>query len=101
MNTKPSGGARRSMQRIYLNEYNIMHDNATYLPLVSGYLHAYARKIPAIRDGYEFAPYLFKTDLPEVILAKIVKPDVTITFHKIKRGLVINKNQIGKKFIEI
>ena len=35
-----------------------------------------------------------------IILDKIVKPDVTITFHKIKRGLAINKNQIGKLVVE-
>ena len=35
-----------------------------------------------------------------IILDKIVKPDVTITFHKIKRGLEINKNQIGKLIVE-
>lgn len=66
----------RSKRRIYMNEYNLVHDNAAYLPLVSGSLHAYAREIPAIRDGYEFAPYLFMADFPENILAKYDAPDV-------------------------
>ena len=63
-------------QRVYLNEYNLVHDNAAYLPLVSGCLHAYSREIPAVLAGYEFAPYLFKADLPKNLLAKIDRPDV-------------------------
>ena len=34
-----------------------------------------------------------------IILDKIVKPDVTITFHKIKKGLLVNKSQIGKLIV--
>ena len=71
-----SGTGTQSKLRVYLNEYNLVHDNAAYLPLVSGTLHAYAREIPAIRDGYEFAPYLFSPDLPDNIMAKIEKPDI-------------------------
>ena len=63
-------------RRIYLNEYNLVHDNGAYLPLVSGCLHAYAREIREINDGYEFAPYLFKADKPKNIIDEIVKPDV-------------------------
>ncbi|MBT7955612.1 MAG: hypothetical protein HN731_10490, partial [Rhodospirillaceae bacterium] len=76
MDIKSSGTEFRSRPRVYLNEYNLVHDNGAYLPLVSGCLHAYAREIPAIRDGYEFAPYLFKADLPDNILAQIEAPDV-------------------------
>ena len=76
MDIKSSELESRSRARVYLNEYNLVHDNGAYLPLVSGCLHAYAREIPAIREGYEFAPYLFKADLPENILAQIDEPDV-------------------------
>ena len=64
MKNKLSKTNSRSKQRIYMNEYNLVHDNAAYLPLVSGCLHAYAREIPALRDSYEFAPYSFKQDSP-------------------------------------
>ena len=61
---------------VYLNEYNLVHDNSAYLPLVSGCLHAHAITFPAIRDSYEFAPYSFKTDLPDNILLEIEAPEV-------------------------
>jgi radical SAM superfamily enzyme YgiQ (UPF0313 family) len=61
---------------VYLNEYNLVHDNSAYLPLVSGCLHAHALTFPAIRDSYEFAPYSFKTDLPDNILSEIKTPEV-------------------------
>ena len=68
--------ASKPKKRIYFNEYNLVHDNGAYLPLVSGCLHAYACEIPAISEGYEFAPYIFKADSPSIILAKIEAPDV-------------------------
>ena len=43
---------------------------------MSGCLHAYALEIPAISEGYEFAPYIFKADSPSIILSKIEAPDV-------------------------
>ena len=68
--------ASKPKKRIYFNEYNLVHDNGAYLPLVSGCLHAYALEIPSISEGYEFAPYIFKADSPSIILAKIEAPDV-------------------------
>jgi putative methyltransferase len=76
MNSTISKIETRAKQRVYLNEYNLVHDKAAYLPLVSGCLHAYALEIPALRDGYEFAPYSFKQDSPKNILAKIEAPNV-------------------------
>ena len=72
----PSKGDVLSKRRIYLNEYNLVHDNGAYLPLVSGCLHAYALTFPSICDSYDFAPYGFKADLPDNILAKIERPEV-------------------------
>lgn len=46
-------------RRVYFNEFNVLMDNTAYLPLVSGLLRAYAETFPAIKDAYEFMPFLY------------------------------------------
>jgi len=69
-----SGCSRK--KRIYLNEYNVLMDNTTYLPLVSGLLQAYAHKISEIISNYQFMPFIFYRDSVEHILAKYDEPAV-------------------------
>src|SRR4026208_2031086 len=45
--------------KVYFNEFNVLMENAAYLPLVSGTLQAYATSVPKIQESYEFMPFLF------------------------------------------
>lgn len=62
--------------QIYLNEYNVLMDNATYLPLVSGQLQAYAQTNPLIQEKYLFMPFLFIRDNLEQIISQYQNPAV-------------------------
>ena len=64
------------MKRVYYNEFNILMGNTTYLPLVSGLLHAFALSRPTVTEKYEFQPYLFHVDRPESILEQYENPAV-------------------------
>jgi len=50
--------------------------NSTYLPLVSGILHAYANKSEVVRLNYDFMQYNFHIDDPQKILLKYDNPSV-------------------------
>lgn len=63
-------------KEIYFNEYNVLMDNTTYLPLASGQLRAYAETIPTIRENYEFMPFIFIRDDPEKIVSQYNNPSV-------------------------
>jgi len=63
-------------KKVYFNEYNILMDNAVYLPLVSGHLHAFAIKDSVINQNYEFMPYIFYRDYPDKIIEKYENPAV-------------------------
>ena len=39
--------------RVYFNEFNVLMENAVYLPLVSGLLQSYAQTFPQIKDNYK------------------------------------------------
>jgi len=66
-----------SRHRIYFNEFNMLQGGNTYLPLVSGTLHAYAtRTAPALAEQYQFAPYLFHIDKFDKILAQYDDPGI-------------------------
>lgn len=62
--------------QIYLNEYNLLMDKTTYLPLVSGQLQAYAYTKDSIRENYNFMPILFFRDRPEKIVSNYQNPAV-------------------------
>ena len=71
------------MQRktnVYFNEYNVRMGRATYLPLVSGILQAYAETDPRIREHYSFMPFLFSMDRPDTILAAYDEPPGVAAF---------------------
>lgn len=63
-------------KKVYFNEYNILMENAVYLPLVSGHLHAFALTDPVIKESYEFMEYIFYRDYPDKILEKYDNPSV-------------------------
>src|SRR5258708_2105229 len=62
---------------VYFNEYNVRMAQATYFPLVSGILRAYAETAPEVRAGYKFKPFIFHLDSLDNILAQYDEaPDV-------------------------
>lgn len=61
-------------KRIYLNEFNVLMNNAVYLPLVSGLLQTNALSNEVIRDNYQFMPFLFIRKPIEEILHQYDKP---------------------------
>ncbi|MCH8204696.1 MAG: cobalamin-dependent protein [Candidatus Hydrogenedentes bacterium] len=71
-------GAGRPKRRVYFNEYNVLMDGAAYLPLVSGILRAYGQSIPRLDAQYEWMPFLFMRDTPEVLAALHEAPDVAV-----------------------
>ena len=52
-------------KRLYFNEFNVLMDNATYLPLSSGLLRAYAETSELLRTNYDFMPFIFYRDHPD------------------------------------
>lgn len=62
--------------RVYFNEFNILMEDSTYLPLVSGSLQAYAQEDPEVTENYEFMPFLFHNDHPDKILSQYDDPSV-------------------------
>ena len=63
-------------KRVYFNEYNMKIGNSTYFPIASGLLHCYAETFKDIRAHYQFEPYIFYRDSPEVLLSKYQSPAV-------------------------
>lgn len=63
-------------KKIYLNEYNLLMANTTYLPLVSGLLHASALLSEVVVKNFEFAPYIFHVNSVENIMSKYDNPGV-------------------------
>lgn len=63
-------------KRLYFNEFNVLMDNATYLPLSSGLLRAYAETSELLRTNYDFMPFIFYRDHPDRILDQYDNPDV-------------------------
>lgn len=64
------------MSRVYFNEYNVLMESAAYLPLASGILRASAEANPKLAGHYEFMPFLFLRDRPEVLLDRYENPAV-------------------------
>ena len=67
-------------KNVYFNEYNVRMGKATYIPLVSGILHAYAETDPLVADHYRFMPYVFCMDRPEAILDAYQEPPAVAAF---------------------
>jgi len=61
---------------VYLNEYNVLMDNTVYFPLASGQLKAYAQTKAVIRETYQFMPFLFIRDHPDLIVSQYKNPAV-------------------------
>ncbi len=62
--------------RFYFNEYNPLIGDSAYLPLTSGKLHAYALTSEAIKQHFEFMPYIFHIDALDTILAQYDNPGI-------------------------
>ncbi len=71
-------GAGQPKRRVYFNEYNVLMDGAAYLPLVSGILRAYGQSLPDLDEQYEWMPFLFMRDTPDVLAAQHGSPDVAV-----------------------
>lgn len=63
-------------KRIFLNEYNLVMGDTTYLPIVSGILHANAIKNEVVKENYDFMPYSFHVDAAEDIISRHEEPYV-------------------------
>ena len=66
----------QTRKRVYLHEFNILMGRKVFLPNVSGMLRAFAETNDEIVSNYEFMPFLFIRDKPEVIARQWDKPDV-------------------------
>lgn len=66
----------QSKARVYFNEYNVLMENTTYLPLVSGLLQSAVETFPEIKEQYEFMPFMFRREAPEEILDIYENPAV-------------------------
>ncbi len=62
------------MKKVYFFESNVPMDKVIYLPLVSGILQAYSQTFDAIKENYEFMPYIFMRDTPENMIKDVKDP---------------------------
>ena len=85
---------------IYLNEYNILMGDSTYIPFVSGILRAHAETNPKIKENYTFEPYLFHLDQPKRILDQYDNPTVAaFSMSMWNEQLSLHTaNEVKKKF---
>ena len=67
---------KTTKRKVYFNEYNVLMSNTAYLPFVSGLLCAYAKNHKKITSIYDFSPFLFYRDKPELILEKYKSPSI-------------------------
>ncbi len=63
-------------REIYFNEFNILMENAAYLPIVSGILQSYASKFTKVTDNYRFMPFIFYRHHQDEVLAQYNNPSV-------------------------
>ena len=85
---------------VYFNEFNVLMENAVYLPLVSGLLQSYAQIIPQIRENYQFMPFLFIRDELDKILSQYHNPTVaafSVSMWNANLSMEIAR-QVKKKF---
>lgn len=89
-------------REVYLNEYNILMEKTVYLPLVSGLLLSYARKIEVIEENYQFMPFLFIRDHPDTIISSYKKPAVaafSVSMWNMNLSLAVSQ-RVKKRFPE-
>jgi radical SAM superfamily enzyme YgiQ (UPF0313 family) len=65
---------------VYMNEFNVRMGRATYLPLVSGILRAYAETNPRVKANFKFKPFLFCIDRFENIIGQYDEMPDMVTF---------------------
>lgn len=64
------------MKKVWFNEYNVLMANSVYLPLVSGSLQAFAQTDEVINDNFEFMPFNFFINHPQIIADKHEDPTI-------------------------
>jgi len=74
--TKENAYSMIKKREVYFNDFNILMENAAYLPLVSGLLRAYAKTFESITDNYQFMPFLLHRDSLDTIVAQYQNPNV-------------------------
>jgi len=87
-------------KEIYFNEYNVLMDNAVYLPIVSGQLQAYAQTRENIKKNYKFMPFIFYRDTVDNIVSKYNSPSVaafSLSMWNTQLSLAVAK-RIKEKF---
>ena len=93
---------RNGKARVYFNEFNILMENTTYLPLVSGSLQVYAQTDLEVSKNYEFMPFLFHNDSPDKIFSQYNDPSVaafSISMWNVNLSLEIAR-RVKEKFPE-
>lgn len=63
-------------RRVYFNEFNVLMENAAYLPLVSGLLRAYAETSALLSVSYEYMPFIYYRDNLQRIMDRYENPSV-------------------------
>lgn len=89
-------------REVYLNEFNVLMEKTVYLPLVSGLLQSYARKIDVIEENYQFMPFLFIRDHPEKVISSYKNPAVaafSVSMWNMNFSLAIAE-EVKKRFPE-
>jgi radical SAM superfamily enzyme YgiQ (UPF0313 family) len=76
LSSRRSNYMETAKRKVYFNEYNVLMSNTAYLPFVSGLLCAYAKRHKKITEVYDFLPFLFYRDKPELILEKYESPSI-------------------------
>ena len=66
----------KSKRNVYLGEFNLLMNGATYLPLVSGLLRANAQQSEVVREHFAWAPFLFHNDRIDRIVDRYENPAV-------------------------
>ena len=74
--SKPNASQVDRKRRVYFNEFNVLMENAAYLPLVSGLLRAYAETSELLKGNYEFTPFIYYRDNLQRIMDRYDNPSV-------------------------
>ncbi|MEO6596211.1 MAG: cobalamin-dependent protein, partial [Planctomycetota bacterium] len=68
--------ANHGKRNVYLGEFNLLMNGATYLPLVSGLLRANAEQSDLVREHFAWAPFLFHNDRVDRLVDRYEAPAV-------------------------
>lgn len=63
-------------RKVYFNEFNVLMDKTTYLPIATGLLSAFAQTSETLNSYYDFRPFLFIRDDVDKIVSSYEDPSV-------------------------